>query len=76
MTAYFEMQGYPQSTEHLGNLSYNFVVLTCQFLSLAARIKPLRVYMGREYEDLSLFNKSYEKIVSKGACIEANRTVI
>lgn len=43
-TSFFQEEGYSNSIPYLQNLSYNFVNLACQFIQLAAFVKPLKIY--------------------------------
>lgn len=56
-TSFFQEEGYSNSIPCLQNLSYNFVNLACQFIQLAAFVKPLKIYEGKEYSDASLFRR-------------------
>lgn len=58
---YFERSGYSSATQHIHNISYNFIVLSLKVLSACAVIKPYRVYEGREYEEPSLFRRTTQK---------------
>lgn len=66
LMGYFERSGYSSATQHIHNISYNFIVLAVRLLSACAIIKPYRVYEGREYEDLSLFYRANLKHLGDG----------
>lgn len=66
ITTFFQREGYPTNLPHIQNLSYNFVSLACQLLQLAAHIKPFKIYQGKEYEDISLFKKEFDRFTQSG----------
>jgi len=62
LTQYFSQDAHYTNVCNIQNLSYNYVTICCDFVRMAAAVKPLKVYQGKEYSDSTNFKRIWQRL--------------